>query len=444
MKKLLILLLFMFIVCTNTEAKSLLKNFDSIINDSNISKNSISISVKNVDTGKVIYQQNAHVLMHPASVQKVLTLIPIMEVLGDDYTFKTELYSRGNNSYLIKLGADPYLESSDLDNLVNNIKPDKVKKIYINNSIIERKDWGEGWQWDDDLNHFMPRFNSYNLDGNLSKITIMPTDSNKPAYIINPQKSPIQFYNNVKTGNNNNIKISRDNIISANTVKLEGTVASPVTYYITNNNLRMYFNKKLTDALENKSIYLKAPYTDSDKEASDKYISAIEHPISIAINDILINSNNLTIETMAKLAGGKYYNKQGTDADGVRLFNEYCQKHNIDNSRIRIVDASGVSKNNLVDTDFVSEYLLKNKDNKILENMATPGEGTLSTRLIPLKDNIKEKTGTLSDISSIAGYLTAKSGRKYAFCIITNDPATSDSTKKNFENYFIREMYYKL
>ena len=444
MKKILTLLIFIFVLTINADAKNLHRSFDALIRESDISKNNIAISVKNVETGKVVYSQNEHVLMHPASVQKLLTIIPITEALGDDYTFKTELYQRGNNGYIIKLGADPYLETSDLENLVKNIKSDKVKQIYIDNTLIERKDWGEGWQWDDDLNRYTPRFNSYNLDGNLTKITVMPTEPGKQAYIINPQKSPIIFYNNVITGAQNNIKISRDNIISANTVRLDGTVNSPVTYFIPNNNLRMYFNKKLTDSLEERGIYLKAPYVDSAVKPSDKPVAVVEHSVSKAVDDVLLNSNNMVIETMAKLAGSKYYNKQGTDEDGIRLFNEYCKKHDIDNSRIRIVDASGVSKNNISDTDFITEFLIKNKDNKITEKMATPGQGTLSARLIPLKDNLKVKTGTLSDISSIAGYITAKSGRRYAFCIIINEPVTQESDKKNLENYLIREMYYSL
>ena len=444
MKKWLLLIIFIFILTVNADAKSLHRSFDSLIDESNISKDSIAISVKNVDSGKIVYSQNAHVLMHPASVQKVLTIVPVSEALGDDYKFKTELYKRGNDSYLIKLGADPYLESSDLERLVEKINAEKVKQIYIDSSVIEKKDWGEGWQWDDDLNSSMPRFNSYNLDKNVTKITVMPTGPKKQAFIINPQKSPIVFYNNVLTGNVNNIKISRDTVISADTVKLEGTVNTPVSYTIPNNNLKLYFYKKLTDVLENRNIYLKTLYIDSVKKPSDVLVKTVEHPVSNAVNDVLFNSNNMVIESMSKLAGGKYYKEQGTDTDGIRLFNEYCEKRGIDNSRIRLVDASGVSKNNLVDADFVSEYLLKNKDNKIYENMAVPGQGTLSTRLIPLKDNLKAKTGTLSDISSIAGFLTAKSGHRFAFCIIINDPASQDSVKKNLENYLIREMYYKL
>ena len=80
---------------------------------------------------------------------------------------------------------------------------------------------------------------------------------------------------------------------------------------------------------------------------------------------------------------------------------------------------------------------------KILEKMQSAGEGTLANRMVPLGENLKAKTGTLSDISSLAGFLTAKSGKKYAFCIMINDPKSSNSDKKALEDYIIRELYIK-
>ena len=126
------------------------------------------------------------------------------------------------------------------------------------------------------------------------------------------------------------------------------------------------------------------------------------------------------------------------------MFNEYCVKNKLDNSRIRITDASGVSKNNLVSTDFVSEFLVKSKNNYAMQYLATPGEGTLTHRMLQIKNNLRAKTGTLSDVSSIAGYLTSKSGKNYAFCIITNDIKLSESDKKMLEDYIIREAYLRL
>ena len=177
----------------------------------------------------------------------------------------------------------------------------------------------------------------------------------------------------------------------------------------------------------------------------DIFQGNITHDINIAVNDVLKNSNNLVSETMFKLAGAKYLKLEtGTDAAGIKMFNDYCEKYKLDNSRIRIVDASGVSKNNLVSADFVTEFLRHNKDNKIMEYLPMPGEGTLVQRLLPIKNNLKAKTGTLSDVSSIAGYLTSKTGKKYVFCIMVNDTKLSASDKKMLEDFIIREAYLRL
>ena len=442
MKKVLAILM-LFFLCTAVNAKAVKHDFSSVINESEIDKNSIAISIKDLNTGKPVYELNEKILMHPASVQKMLTIIPAIEVLGEDYEFTTEIYKRGDDTFLIKLGADPYLTSSDLKKLVNNVSAE-TKRFYIDDSILEKKDWGEGWQWDDDMNVLMPRFNSYNLDKNLIKITIMPSDKSQTPIIINPSKYPLVFFNNVKTGKENDVKVSRDNSVSNNTLILEGTVNKPVTVYIPTNNLKRYFDIKLTNALADRKVYLKENFIIDKQGETDVVMGRVTHPISNAINDILKNSDNMVSETVAKLAGGKAYDDKGTDIYGIKMFDAYCKKTGLDNSKIRITDASGVSKNNLISADFISEVLLKNKENKLLDSMPSPGEGTLTHRMLPLKNNLKAKTGTHGDTSSIAGILTSRSGNKYAFCIIINDTTSTISDMKILEDYLLREVYLRL
>ena len=442
MKKVLAILM-LFFLCTAVNAKAVKHDFSSVINESEIDKNSIAISIKDLNTGKPVYELNEKILMHPASVQKMLTIIPAIEVLGEDYEFTTEIYKRGDDTFLIKLGADPYLTSSDLKKLVNNVSAE-TKRFYIDDSILEKKDWGEGWQWDDDMNVLMPRFNSYNLDKNLIKITIMPSDKSQTPIIINPSKYPLVFFNNVKTGKENDVKVSRDNSVSNNTLILEGTVNKPVTVYIPTNNLKRYFDIKLTNALADRKVYLKENFIIDKQGETDVVMGRVTHPISNAINDILKNSDNMVSETVAKLAGGKAYDDKGTDIYGIKMFDAYCKKTGLDNSKIRITDASGVSKNNLISADFISEFLLKNKENKLLDSMPSPGEGTLTHRMLPLKNNLKAKTGTHGDTSSIAGILTSRSGNKYAFCIIINDTTSTISDMKILEDYLLREVYLRL
>ena len=442
MKKLLTVLI-AFLMTLSAQAKAPKCDFNAVINDSGVDKNSIAISIKDLGSGKPVYQLNEKILMHPASVQKALTLIPAVEVLGEDYEFTTEIYQRGDDNYIIKLGADPYLTTSDLKKLVSDVNIE-AKKVLIDDSILEKKSWGEGWQWDDDMNVLMPKFNSYNLDRNLIKITVVPTQKGQTASIINPSKYPIVFLNNVVTGDKNNVQISRDDSISSNTLALNGTVNKPVTMYIPTNNLKRYFDIRLTNVLQDRKIYLKQNFVFGSVTPDDKILDKVTHPLSNAIDDILKNSNNMVSETVAKLAGGKAYNDRGTDLNGIKVFNAYCEKLGLDNSKIRITDASGVSKNNLISADFISEYFVKNKNNKVLEHLPKPGEGTLTHRMLPLKDNLRAKTGTHGDASSIAGFLTTKNGHKLAFCIIINDTTSTIADMKTLEDYLIREAYMRL
>ncbi len=95
----------------------------------------------------------------------------------------------------------------------------------------------------------------------------------------------------------------------------------------------------------------------------------------------------------------------------------------------------------------MTEALLKSVQNNGIDiqcHMAVPGEGTLADRMLYFKNNLRAKTGTLTNISAIAGYLTAKSGKTYAFCIMVNDSKSKSADKKLFEEYILREAYEKL
>ena len=177
--------------------------------------------------------------------------------------------------------------------------------------------------------------------------------------------------------------------------------------------------------------------------ASNIYIvSEVKHPISDAVKAILKDSNNFVAETVFKLAGAKYVNNTGSLEHSQQMLKSYLGKLGINTDDIKIVDGSGVSKNNIITTDFMTDFLVKEAGNDDLKNsLPTAGEGTLKTRMLYFKDNLRAKTGTLSDVSSIAGYLTSRSGKTYAFDIIINDPKSRANDKKSLEEYILRDIY---
>lgn len=422
-------------------------SIDKTISQSGINKSGVSISVKNIETGEIVYEQNSKRPTMPASTLKIVTLTASTDTLGKDYKFSTKLYKNTNNELFLKLAGDPFLTSSGLNNIFETAVKEKriisPKAIFVDDYIFDSTEWGEGWQWDDDLNPLMPKFSSYNIDKNLLGITIAPTSPNAPANIFTSKFYPTTFMNLVTTGAENNIKISRNNSISPDFLTIEGTVKKQLTEYIPINHPKRYFILRLEDAIRSAKMDYYGKFAQKKLPASNIYLVAqVDHTLRDAINEVLKNSNNFIAETVFKTAGAKFVNNTGSLANSQKMLNAYFEKIGICSDDVKIVDGSGVSKNNLMTTDFMTNFL-SNKEviSTIKNDLPTAGEGTLKNRMLYFKDNLRAKTGTLSDVSAIAGYITSRNGKTYAFDIMINDQKSKASDKKSLEEYILRDIY---
>ncbi len=443
MKKFIITLVSFFTIFAGTAHAGLKADISNVINTSGINRGSISISVKNANTGKSVYELNPRTPISPASTQKILTATTAFMTLGDDYKFSTKLYRNSNNEYTLKLGADPYLTSKDLEKIVKFI-PKEQNAVNIDATIIDDNEWGEGWQWDDDLNPLMPKFSAYNLDKNLMEITISPGMRGYPAEITQNVEYPITYINKTITDKVTKYTIKRQNQISPDILLIDGKIQydKSAIVNIPINNPKKYFKMRLSDAIINNGISCSGIYKDVVVSDNDKLISLLSHGISTAKKDIYKNSNNMVSETVFKIAGGMKSNQTGSFENGLEMFNQFCREHSLDTTGIKLVDASGVSKNNLMTADFMTEFLLK-VQGYLEPELPTAGEGTLSNRMLYLKGFIHAKTGTLNNISAIAGYITTKKNQRYTFCIMINNPEVSPGNKKMFEEYILRTIYTK-
>lgn len=446
-KLLIIFIMFIgFVGCA--QAKPFGNPISNAIKKADISNSAlISVSFREIQTGKKSYELNAKTPMSPASIQKIVTLLPSMDTLGKDYEFKTQLLKNKDNNLYIKLGADPYLTTADLKGMIRTLRPNKIystKAIYIDDSILDSNEWGEGWQWDDDLNPLTPKFGSYNIDKNILTVNVCPTTEGAPAEISTEVFYPTAFINNVVTSDKTDVKLERKNYISPDVINADGTISKDLAIKIPVNYPRRYFILRLEELLRNQKIAYYGDYNRLKLPKNTSVISEVKHPLSSAVDDILKKSDNMMAETVFKVAGGKYTNETGSISAATQMFNDYYKKLGVNTDNIKVVDGSGVSKNNLLTADFVTEVLYKAaKNNKVdfQSCLAKPGEGTLTDRMLYFKDNLRAKTGTLTNISSISGYLTAKSGKKYAFCIMVNDSKSKSADKKSFEEYLLREAF---
>lgn len=371
-----ILLTFLAVSLSLLASGCLSHPIDKTIDGSPLCKTAVvSVSIRELETGKIFYERDADLLLHPASTLKAFTTPVMMRYLGMDYRVATGLYKHNNNYYL-KLSGDPLLTSSKLTELFKNIE---IKTpIIIDDNIIDDIYWGVGWMWDDKDNPHMPKISAYNINRNLQ------VEKSTYNAILKPVDDP------------------RQNFLD----------------------------------------HLNKPVKNGKLPPEAVLVSEISHGLIEEIENINQNSDNLAAETLLKHIGGSTYS-------GLESFREFHKAIGADPYEQLIVDGSGVSHNNLVQTGWMSLALSKLYNTPEFEayknTLAQPGQkGTLQYRLTELSGRLWAKTGTLAGISGVAGYLEANSGKQYCFAILVQNYKGSSANAERLEDEILNVMAEKL
>ena len=447
MQKIISLIMAFVLSISAASAESINKTISGL----GINKSAVSVSIKNINSGATVYSLNDRVPRLPASTLKLVTTSAAYDTLGKDYKYKTGLYKSTNNDIYLKLSGDPLLTTSDLEKLLDTAKEKNIvepKGFYIDDTAFDNVEWGEGWQWDDELNPLMPKFSIYNINKNMARIDISPTTIGAPAQIVVKPFYPFTFVNQLTTEakQSNNIKIKKSNMIAPNMLNAEGVVSKKTSVMIPVYSPKMNFQLRLDDAVSARKFEYYSKITQADMPKENIYlVDEVEHDIASMLPMIIKNSDNLIAETLFKTAGAVYADDTGTLENSVDMLIDYIDRIQLNHEYIKVVDGSGVSKNNLMTSKFMVEFLTYKSteyDFEDFKNLLTaPGEGTLKTRMLYFKDDLRAKTGTLSDASAIAGYIKTKRGNTFAFDIMINDPKTSSADKKNIEEQILRNVY---
>jgi D-alanyl-D-alanine carboxypeptidase/D-alanyl-D-alanine-endopeptidase (penicillin-binding protein 4) len=98
----------------------------------------------------------------------------------------------------------------------------------------------------------------------------------------------------------------------------------------------------------------------------------------------------------------------------------------VDPVDLKVVDGSGLSVHNLATPRSLVQLLryahARPWGSLYKAMLAQPGEegSTLSERLLELRGRLFAKTGSLTNVGSLVGYVTDRSGREIVFAVIVN------------------------
>ncbi len=173
------------------------------------------------------------------------------------------------------------------------------------------------------------------------------------------------------------------------------------------------------------------------------YLRTVSRPLSEVIKPLNKKSNNLCAEMVLYAMAEKYYGKAATAKNGISVVNNFITLAGMNPEKYRLVDGSGLSHYNLVSAELILEvlkYMYYSDPDlyKILsDSFPVAGvDGTLEKRMRGsiAEGNVKAKTGTISGVSDLSGYISTRSGKLLAFSILMENFVNNTSTARNFQD----------
>src|SRR5699024_2432311 len=229
---------------TTSEDQDLEDKLDAILEHDSLNGTSVSVSVRNAESGEILYNHNGDLRLHPASNMKLLSGAAAMETLGPDYQFTTEVLTDGQMNGKVLQGdlylkgkGDPTLMKKDLDQFAAQLKEKGVKNIK--GDLIGDDSWYDDVRLSQDLNW---SDEPYYTGAQVSALSLSPNDDydagtviveaypadetgNEAEVTVTPETDYVTITNNTETvaaGESKDISIQRQH--GSNEIIVEGTI----------------------------------------------------------------------------------------------------------------------------------------------------------------------------------------------------------------------------
>lgn len=435
-----------FLFLALAQPQSISSKLNSLLKDKFFDTCLVSIQVEDLTANKTLFKKNEKMLLRPASNMKILTSAAGLIFLGKDYEFTTNLFYDGHISndtlygdLTVEGGCDPDFTTSDLYPFIDAIHNLNIKVITGNlNGDISFKDslyWGKGWMWDDDPSSDAPRLSALNLNDNCVELLF-----ENGITRLSPSTSFVKLLQNE---NDSLFVVDRDWLNNTNNIVVRGKPMENVNFKINIINPEKYFLTVFKETLDSNHIQVLGETNTTKYHPSGNFLSAVKRKYSDVIINLNKNSDNLSAEMTLYAIAEKYFGRPATAENGLKKINELIDSLGLDSRNYRLVDGSGVSHYNVVSSELIVK-LLKYIYEKfpaefelLYESFPIAGiDGTLENRMKMTKayNNVYAKTGTLTGVSCLSGYLTSKKKHTIAFSIMMQNFVGSSKRAKDLQD----------
>ena len=446
--------------------KKLQTKLTSVLNDSR-SRTESAVAVLDAGSGEVLYNRGGGRALMPASNTKILTAVAALHVLKPGYRFSTEVIRRGrvtsgvlNGQLYLKGYGDPTARQSDYAALARQVKAAGISRvtgrIVADGTFFDAKRYNPGWSTSYASDYYAAQIAAltvapnadydtgtviirYQAAGKGRKAKITTTPAAAATYVT--------IVNKTTTGSSgSSTTFSARRTAGKNTITVKGRVrggASGSTL-VTVDKPELYAAAvfraelaKLKITVAGSSKIGATPTTKRTRLARDTSM-----PLSKLLVPFLKLSNNMHAETLTKTMG-TLKGRPGSWADGLAYTTGYLKQLQVPMAGVSLTDGSGLTRRNHVTPLAMATTLQKVRKESwwpafdaalpVAGNNTHLTGGTLRHRMNGTRaaNNAHAKTGTLTGVTALSGYVTGRDGRKYAFSMISNYAGASPRPVEN-------------
>ncbi|MGN7470569.1 D-alanyl-D-alanine carboxypeptidase/D-alanyl-D-alanine endopeptidase [Brevibacillus sp. SAFN-007a] len=402
------------------------------------------IAVYDLTDKTYLYRHNAERTYIPASNMKLFTTIAGLDQLGPDYQWKTELFLQGKvradgvleGDLVWKGYGDPTLTPADMQHLASVLKQAGIKRIS-GNLLLDESDFddtrlGVGWMWDDEPYGYSAQLSALSVHKNAVTLTVAPGKAvhAAPTVAMEPMTTYVTIHNRLQTVEGGETAISLERPRGTNEIVLTGTIGLAAKPYEENVSLEdpaLFVGDVWKQQLLAQGIELR-PGVEVKKtvlQSGVPFYTHLSRPLGEVIVELNKESDNFYAEMLLKTLGARQKGA-GTFEAGSEVVADVVKRAGIATG-YRQVDGSGLSRLNLVSAEQIVQLLAfaqqESYSVELEKSLPVAGsDGTLKSRMLgtAAEKNLIAKTGSMSGVNSLSGYVTAQNGHKLAFSILIN------------------------
>jgi serine-type D-Ala-D-Ala carboxypeptidase/endopeptidase (penicillin-binding protein 4) len=415
-----------------------------------VSRASWGIVVDSLDRRDRLFDLNARTLFVPASVAKIISLATAAEAVGWDYRFETTLLTTGSVSHgalfgdlLIVGSGDPSIGGrggGDLSSFVAAVKAAGIGRIegriVGDDDALEEPRPQLSWAWDDLGYTTGALFGALNLAENRTFVTVTPgTSAGDPVVLsLEPRATGRALVNRTVTGAADTTPLvwpeqrpGEASLTIAGTIPLG---SQPMQLGISTGNPTLWFASVLRNCLIEDGIVVTGDAVDvdavvpaPDRAGATRLFTYWSPTLAEIARPLFKESINLYGEALMRLnadRGSFPTNDAALEGLGKRL-----ASWGLPEGSYQLVDGSGLSRRDAISPEAIMTVLQRMSDApQFLDALPIAGlDGSLASRMqaTAAAGNVRAKTGTMSNIRSLAGYVTTRGGERLAFVIVINN-----------------------